>query len=99
MGLNPVGAADDQHRAVQHRHSPLRLRGEIHMARGVNEDDLPAGRLQNGLLGKNRNAPGPLQLMGVQKRVLMVHPPQSPPGPAAVEQRLRQRRLPRVHMG
>ena len=80
MGLHPIGAADDQHGAVQNRHSPLGLRGEVHVPRGIHQRDFPVGRFQQGLLGKNGNAPGTLQRMGVEECVLMVHPPQHPLG-------------------
>ena len=84
MSLHPVGAADDQHRAVQHRQSALRLRGKVHVARGVHQRNAPMGRFQQGLLGKNGDAPGTLQRIGIEKGVLMIHPSQHPPCPRRI---------------
>ena len=39
VALNAVGAADDQDGIVQHPHGPLRLAGEVHVARGVQQGD------------------------------------------------------------
>ena len=60
VGLDPVGAADHQHGAVQHRHGALRLRREVHMPRGVHQNELPVGGFQPGLLGENGDSPLPL---------------------------------------
>ena len=40
--LHAVGAADDQNRVVQHLQRPLHLGAEVHVARGVQQRDLPA---------------------------------------------------------
>ena len=40
VGLDTVGAADHQNGAVQHLEGPLRLGGEVHVARGVQQGDL-----------------------------------------------------------
>ena len=74
--LHPVRPADDQDGAVQHLESTLHLAGEVHMARGVQQGDLYTGQRQHRLLGKNGDAPLPLQRLRVQKGVLVVHPPQ-----------------------
>ena len=50
VGLNAVGAADNQHGAVQHRHGALGLGGKIHMPRRVHQGNGPMGRFQPGLL-------------------------------------------------
>ena len=99
VGLDPVGPADDQHGAVQHRQYPLRLRAEVHVPRGIHQSHRPGLCLQPGLLGEDRDPPLPLQPVRIQVSVPMVHPPQHPPGPGPIEHRLRQGGLPRVHMG
>ena len=60
MSLDSVGAADDQHGAVQNGHGALGLRGKVHMPWGVHQGDFPAFRFQPGLLGENGNAPAAL---------------------------------------
>ena len=99
VGLNAIGAADDQHRAVQNPQSPLHLGRKVRVARGVHQREPPVLRLQYGLLGENGNPPLPFQRLGVQKGIPVIHPPQAPPGPALIQQRLRKRGLPRIHMG
>ena len=97
--LHPVRPADDQDGAVQHLESTLHLAGEVHMARGVQQGDLYTGQRQHRLLGKNGDAPGPLQGVRVQKGVAVVHPPQLPQRPRPVEHGLAQGGLARVHVG
>ena len=60
VSLDSVGAADDQHGAVQNGHGSLGLRGKVHMSRGVHQGDFPAFRFQPSLLGENGNAPAAL---------------------------------------
>ena len=70
------------------------------MARGVHQDQLlvlPQG--QQGLLGEYGDAPLPLQLVGVQIGVPVVHPAQAAQLSPGVEQGLVQGGLARVHMG
>ena len=99
VGLDPVGAADHQNGAVQHLKRPLRLGGEVHMARRVQQGDLRVRQGKHRLLGEDGDAPLPLHGVRVQKGVLVVHPAQAPQGAALVQQRLGQCGLPRVHMG
>ena len=99
MGLHPVHPADDQHRKIQHLQRPLRLGGEIHMARGVQQGHVPPRELQAGLLGKDRDPPGALQAVGVQKAVAVIHPPQLFQFSGKVQHGLAERGLPRVHVG
>ena len=98
MGLHAVGAADDQHGAVQHRHDALGLGGKVHMAGGVHQRDGAVLCFQQRLFGKNGDAPCAFQRVGIQKRVLMIDPPQGAPRPGFIEHRLAERGLPRVHM-
>ena len=99
VGLNSVCAADNQHSAVQRRQHPFRLRGKVHVARGVDQGHRPVGRSEPGLLGENGNAPLPFQLEAVQQRIPMVNPSQHPPGPGGIEQALGKGGLSRIHMG
>ena len=96
MALDAVGAADDQDGVVHHLQSALGLGGKVHMAGGVQQRQLGAGQFQHRLLGKDRDAPRPLQRVGVEKGVPMVHPPQFAQRPRAVEHRLAQGRFARI---
>jgi len=99
VGLDAVGAVDDQDSAVENGHGALGLGGEVHVARRVHQGHIQMPGLQQGQLGENGDAPAALQVMGVEKRVPMIHPSQLPPGTRAVEQCFRQGRLTRIHMG
>ena len=99
VSLNAVGAADDQNGAVQHLKGPLRLGGEVHMARGVDQLQFRVPHGQPGLLGEDGDAPVPLDGVGVQKGVPVVHPAQPAQHPGAVQKGLGQRGLARIHMG
>ena len=99
MALDPVGAADHQHRIVQHLDRPLGLRRKIHMAGGVQPGNLGIPCAEQSLFGKNRDAPGPLQAVGVQEGIPVIHPPQLADGAGAVEHGLRKGGFARVHMG
>ena len=50
VALHTVGAADHQHRIIQHLQSALGLGRKIHMARGVQQGDIGIARRQQGLL-------------------------------------------------
>ena len=54
---------------------------------------------QLGLFGENRDSPLPLQREVVQKGILMVYPAKLTYPAAGIQKPLRQRSLPRVHMG
>ena len=58
------------------------------MAGGVQQRHTGLPQFQHRLLGKDGNAPLPLHGVGVQKGVLMVHPPQTADGSAPVQQGL-----------
>ena len=99
VGLDAVGAGDHQNGAVQNGQAPLRFRGKVYMAGGVHQSDVPPGGGEPGLLGENGDAPGPLQIVGVQVGIAVIHPAQSPPGAGGIEQSLGKGSLARVHMG
>ena len=79
VGLHTVGAADDQNRIVQHLKGTLRFGRKIHVAWRVQQGQLGSlgavgGRqCQHGLLGKDRDAPGPFLRVGVQKCVPVIY--------------------------
>ena len=99
VGLDAVGAADDQDGAVYHLQGPLHLRGEVHVARRVQQRSLRLPKGEDRLLGEDGDAPLPLQRLRVQEGVLVVHPAQGADGAGLIEQGLGQRGLPRVHVG
>ena len=80
MALHPVGAADHQQGPVQNLESALHLRGEIHVARGVQQRQLHIPKRQHRLLGKDGDAPLPLHSVRVQKGIPVVHPAQPAQG-------------------
>ena len=65
VALDAVGAADDQNGAVQHLEGPLHLRGEVHVAWGIQEGHLHLLPGKFRLLGENGDAPLPLQGVGI----------------------------------
>ena len=97
--LHAVAAADDEHRVVQDLQRPLRLGGEVHMSRGVQQRKRPAGQLHLRLLGEDRDAPGPFQTVRIQKAVPVIDAPQPLQLSRKVQHGLAERGLPRVHMG
>ena len=99
VGLDPVGGGDHQDGVVQHLEGALHLRGEVHVAGGVQEGHRHPLRLEQGLFGEDGDPPGPLQVVGVQVGVPVVHPPQGGDGPGGVQQGLGEGGLPRVHVG
>ena len=98
MPLHAVRAADDQNDVVQHLERALHLRRKIHMARRIQKGNIHLFCMQDRLLGKDGDAPLPLQLIRVQIGISVIHPAQSADITALVEERLRERCLSRVHM-
>ena len=84
MALDAVGAADDQDGVIQHLERPLHFRGEVHVARGVQQCHRPFPQGEHRLLGEDGDAPLPLQVVGVQEGVLVVHPSQLPYRPRPI---------------
>ena len=98
VALNACRAADDEHGAVEHLQRPLHLGGKIHMARRIEQRQRTAGQREDGLLGKDRDAPAALLRVGVKKRIAVVDAAECADDARPVEHGLRQRRLARVHM-
>ena len=99
VGLHAVGPADDQHRVVQNLHCTLRLGGKIRVARGVQQINPAVHQRHDGLFGEDGDPPLPLQPVGVQVAVPVVHPAQLFDLAREVQHGLGQGGLPRVHMG
>ena len=99
VGLDPVGGGDHQDGVVQHLEGALHLRGEVHVAGGVQEGHRHFLGAEQGLLGEDGDAPGPLQVVGVQVGVPVVHPAQGGDGPGGVQQGLGEGGFAGVHMG
>ena len=85
MALHAIGAADHQHRVIQHLQGALRLGGKIHMARCVQQGDVGITRCEQGLFGKDGDSTRFFQRVGVQKGVLVIHPAQAADHTGAVE--------------
>ena len=88
VALYAVSTGDHQHGAVQHLQRSFHFGREVYMARGVQQRHTGLPQFQHRLLGKDGNAPLPLHGVGVQKGVLMVHPPQTADGSGPVQQGL-----------
>ena len=99
VGLDPVGGGDHQDGVVQHLEGAFHLRGEVHVAGGVQEGHRHSLGAEQGLLGEDGDAPGPLQVVGVQVGVPVVHPAQGGDGPGGVQQGLGEGGFAGVHMG
>ncbi len=98
MRLHAIRPADYEHRVVKHLQGTLHLSGKIHMPRRVEQCHLPVTHRDPRLLGKNRNAALALLHVVVEVRILMIHPSGCLDRARAIEQCLRQRRLPGIHM-
>ena len=97
--LDAVRAADDQHRIVQHPQGALHLRGKIRMPRRIQQRHVHLFRRKFRHLGKDGDAPLPLQRVRIQKSVPVIHPSQFADAAALVEQRFRQSCFSRIHVG
>ena len=66
MSLHAIRAAHDQNSVIQHLQRTFHFGGKIHMPRRIQKSDLTVLPFQLCHLGKNRNAPFPLQLVCIQ---------------------------------
>ena len=79
MALDAICPADHQHGIVQHLQGALHLCRKVHMARRVQKRHRQAGQIRGfwqhkfSLLGKNGDPSLPLQCIGVQKGIPIVH--------------------------
>ena len=99
VALDAVGAADDQHRIIEHLQGALGLGGKVHMAGGIQQGEVGVSCCQQGLFGKDGDAACLFQRVGVEKGVLVVHAAQFPDGTGAVEHGFGKGGLAGVHMG
>ena len=74
MGLDAVGAGDDEDRVIKHLQGALCLRRKIDMAGGVEQGQpgfLQTGgigrQVEHGLLGKDCDAAGAFHRIGIKK--------------------------------
>ena len=88
VGLDAVGAADHQDGIVQHLEGALHLGGEVHMAGGVQQGELIFPDREHRLFGEDGDAPLPLEAVGIQKGIPMVHAAEPAHCAGAVEQGL-----------
>ena len=108
VALDAVRAGNDQHRIIQHLQRTLGLRRKVHVAGGIQQGDLGlfqrgarhrSGRQgKHGLFGKNGNAAGFFQRIGVQKCIPMVYAPQLADTARTVEQCFRKSSFSAVHV-
>ncbi len=73
VGLYAVQAADDQNGVVQHLQDPLRLGGEVHVPRRIEQGHRQIPVPHRRLACKDRDAPGALELVIVHGSVAVVH--------------------------
>ena len=71
--LHPVGGGDHQNGVVQKGQHPLGLGGEVHVAGGVQEDEITGLGGEPRLLGEDGDAPLPLHGIGIQIGVSVIH--------------------------
>ena len=69
------------------------------MSRRIQQGDFRVSCSEAGLLGENGNAPGPLQAVGIQKRVPVIHAPQTFEPSGAVQHGFREGGLSGVDVG
>ena len=98
VALHTVSAADHKHGAVEHLERAFRLGGEIDVSGSVEQREFGPGQAQDRLLGEDGDAPGAFKLVRVEKGVPVVHAPELPQRACAVEQRLAECGLARVHV-
>ena len=89
----------DKDRDVQHPQSPLRLRGEVRMARGVEENKGPLCPLKSCKLREDRDAALFLHGIRVEKGILVVHPAPHSDRTGKVKDALGERRLASIDVG
>ena len=99
VALHALRAAHHEHGVVERRQHALRLRGEIGVARRVQQVIHRVPPREVRLPGKHRDAALALHRLRVQKGVAVVHAAALAHCAAQIKQLLRERRLSRVHVG
>ena len=98
VARDAVVGAHEQDRVVEHLQRALRLGGEVHVARRVEQHEVRARIVEHRLLGEDGDAAGTLDLVGVEVGVAMVDAPELTDAARVIEHRLGKRRLARVHV-
>ena len=99
MYLDPFAAADYKNGTVKNLKGPLHLSREIHMPRCIQQRNLHISICENSLLRKYGNTPGTFQRVGIQKRILMVHPAQPSDTAGQIQHAFCQCCFSRIYMG
>ena len=99
MILHSVWGGDHQNGVVGKGQSALGLCGEIHVAGGIQKNDVTALGGEAGLLGKNRDASLPLHGIVVQIGIAVIHSPTGAELARRVQKSLGQGGLSRIHVG
>ena len=73
MALHAIGTADHQNRVVQHLQHTLRLTAKIPVPRCIQQYCLLFAQREARLLGEDRNPTIALNLVMIQKGVLVIH--------------------------
>ena len=75
VGLDTVGAADNENSIVQHTQGALGFRGKINVTRGIQKSNLRITKRKPCLFGKDGDSSGPLQSMGIKKAISVINSP------------------------
>ena len=73
MSCHAIGSADQKQRHVRDCQGPFGLRGKVDVTGRIQQRQRKRSGLHPGHLREDRNAPLPLQLMGIQKCISMIH--------------------------
>lgn len=98
MALYAVGAGDHEDRVVEHTQHTFGFGGEVHVAWGVEQREVQVAATHGCLVGMDGDAALFLQRFGVEEGVAVVHSPKFADAAGAVQQRLGQCGLARIHM-
>ena len=99
MSLYTICSSDNQHCIIQHLKSSFHLCGKIHMPRSIQKHNFFFSQSKAGLLGKNGNSSGTLQLIIIQKCILVVHSSHPSDGSCMIKQIFRKGGFPCIYMG
>ncbi|MNJ60369.1 hypothetical protein D3C77_560920 [compost metagenome] len=98
LPLDSLDGADDDHRIIHRLNPPLHLGRKVSMSRRIDEIVTGVAIAEHPLIRKHRNSPLPLDLMAVQKGILMVDTPPLFNALRIIKQLLRECRFPGVNM-
>ena len=98
MSLHTIRSIDYKDGIIQNLQCSLHLRREIHMPRRIQKSYPPVPQFKLCLFGKNRDSALPLQVIGVQISILMIHPPQLTNLSSQIQNPFRQRSLTGIYV-